>query len=69
VLLGKLDNRLFNNPPEQSDVKEPRIIWSYAVQRAVAYAVVASVLCYFLRTKKNRIADESQEKVSSAAAF
>ncbi|MHC4580842.1 MAG: hypothetical protein ACYS14_05255, partial [Planctomycetota bacterium] len=64
-----LEHRLFNNPPEQSDVKEPRIVWSYAVQRAVAYAVVAGVLCYFLRTKKTRITSESQEKTSSAAAF
>ena len=69
VLLGKLDNRLFNNPPEQSDVREPRIAWSYAVQSAIAYVVVAGVLCYFLRKKKTCIADESQEKVSSAAAF
>ena len=69
VLLGKLDNRLFNNPPEQSDVKEPRIVWSYAGQKAAAYAVVAGILCYFLRTKKPRIADESQEQPSSAAAF
>ena len=69
VLLGKVENRLFNNPPEQSDVREPRIVWSYAVQRAVAYAVVAGVLCFFLRTKKTRIAGESQEEVSSAAAF
>ena len=69
VLLGKLEHRLFNNPPEQSDLREPRIVWSYAVQRAIAYAVVAGVLCYFLRTKKSLIADESREEVSSAAAF
>ena len=69
VLLGKLDNRLFNNPPEQSDVKEPRIVWSYAVQKAAAYAVVAGALCYFLRTKKAGNITEPQEKPSSAAAF
>ena len=69
VLLGKLENRLFNNPPEHSDVKEPHIAWRYAVQKALAYAVVAGVLCYFLRTKKRPILDESQEKASAAAAF
>lgn len=68
VLLGKLENRLFNNPPEQSDVKEPHIVWRYAVQGAVAYAAVAGALCYFLRTKKSTIVDESQEKTSAAAA-
>ena len=25
VLMGRLENRLFNNPPEHSDVKEPYI--------------------------------------------
>ncbi|MHC4351631.1 MAG: hypothetical protein ACYTE3_13665 [Planctomycetota bacterium] len=69
VLLGKLENRLFNNPPEQSDVREPRIVWRYAVQRAVAYAVVAGALCYFLRKKRSPIVDESQDKTSAAAAF
>ena len=69
ALLGKLENRLFNNPPEQSDVREPRIVWSYAVQKAVAYAVVAGVLCFFLRTRKASIITEPQEKPSSAAAF
>ena len=69
MLLGKLENRLFNNPPEQSDVREPRIVWRYAVQRAVAYAVVAGALCYFLRTRKANVADQAQEKVSETAAF
>jgi len=69
VLLGKLENRLFNNPPEQSDVREPRIVWSYTVQRAGAYAVVAGILCFFLRTRKTGIVAEPQEKLSSDAAF
>ncbi|MBC8216932.1 MAG: hypothetical protein H8E73_00560 [Planctomycetes bacterium] len=69
VLLGKLENRLFNNPPEQSDVREPRIVWSYAAQEAGAYAVVAGILFFFLRTRKARIIAEPQERLSSAAAF
>ncbi|KPK41550.1 MAG: hypothetical protein AMJ65_09225 [Phycisphaerae bacterium SG8_4] len=69
VVLTNYESRLFNNPPEHSDLREPRIVWRYAIQEAFAYAVVAGILCYFLRTKKTRITDESQEKVSSAAAF
>jgi hypothetical protein len=69
VLLGKLENRLFNNPPEHSDVKEPYIAWRYALQKAVVYVAVAGALCYFLRTKKSSIVDESPEKTSAGAAF
>lgn len=69
ALLANYENRLFNNPPEQSDVREPRIVWKYAVHKAIAYAVVAGALCYLLRTKKSTIVDESQDKTSAAAAF
>ena len=69
VVLTKYESRLFNNPPEHSDVKAPRVVWKYAVHEAVAYAVVAGALCYFLRTKKSRVVDESREIPSAAAAF
>ena len=69
VLLTNYESRLFNNPPEHSDLRDPRIVWSYAAQEAIAYAVVAGILCYFLRTRKARIVTESKERLSSAAAF
>jgi len=69
VVLTNYESRLFNNPPEYSDLREPRIVWSYAAQEAGAYAIVAGVLCFFLRTKKTAIIAEPQEKLSSAAAF
>ena len=69
IVLTNYDSRLFNNPPEHSDLREPRIVWKYAAQEAAAYAVVAGILCYFLRTRKDRIIAEPQERLSSAAAF
>ena len=69
VLLTNYESRLFNNPPEYSDLREPRIVWKYAVHEAIAYAIVAGALFYFLRTKKSTVADKSEEKTSVAAAF
>ncbi len=69
ALYERLERRFFNNPPEHSDVKEPFIRWRYTVQSFVAIAVVAGVLCFFLRTKKARITSKSEDKPSSNAAF
>lgn len=69
IVLTNYDSRMFNNPPEHSDLREPRVVWRLAAQEAAAYAVVAGILCYFLRTRKTRIVAESQEKISAAAAF
>ena len=69
VLMAKYESRLFNDSPEHSDVKEPRVVWRYAAQEAIAYAVVAGILCYLLRTRKARVVAESQNSVSAAAAF
>ena len=69
VVLTNYESRLFNNPPPHSDLREPRIVWSYAAQEAIAYAVVAGVLCFFLRTRQASIITEPQEQPSSAAAF
>ncbi len=69
IILTNYDSRMFNNPPEHSDLREPRFVWRYAVQEAGAYAVFAGLLCFFLRTGKTRIVAEPQEKLSSAAAF
>jgi len=69
VLYERLERRFFNNPPEHSEVKEPFIRWRYTVQSFVAIAVVAGLLCFFLRTKKTRITSISEDKPSSNAAF
>jgi len=69
ALMASYESRLFNNPPEQSAVRPPRIIWKYAVQEAIAYAVVAGVLCYFLRTRKATVKVETTDEPSVAAAF
>lgn len=69
VLLEKLEYRLFNNPPKHSEIKEPHIAWRYVIQNAIAVAVVAGVLCFFLRTKKASKITESVDKPSSNAAF
>ncbi len=69
VLYEGLERRFFNNPPEHSELKEPFIRWSYTVQNCAVIAVVAGVLCFLLRTKKNRITSKSEDKPSSNAAF
>ena len=69
IVLTNYESRMFNNPPEHSDLREPRIVWRYAAQEAGAYAVFAGLLCFFLRTGKAHIVTESQERLSSAAAF
>ena len=69
IVLTNYDSRMFNNPPQHSDLREPRIVWRYAAQEAIAYAVFAGLLCFFLRTGKARIVAEPQERPSSAAAF
>jgi len=69
VLLTNYESRLFNNPPEQSDVKAPHVVWKYAVHEAIAYVVVAGALCYFLRTRKSPVKNEPTDKPSAASAF
>ena len=69
VLLTKYESRLFNNPPEHSDVKAPHVVWKYAVHEAIAYAVVAGALCYLLRTRKATFKGEATDELSAAAAF
>ena len=69
IVLTNYESRMFNNPPEHSDLREPRIVWRYAAQEAGAYAVFAGLLCFFLRTGKAGIVTEPQERLSSAAAF
>ncbi len=69
ILMTNYERRLFNNPPEHSDLKEPYIPWLYAVQEAVAYAAVAGILCYFLRSRKTRVIDDSHGSVPAAAAL
>ena len=69
LLLTHSERRLFNNPPATSDVKAPYIAWRYPVQEGVTTAVVAGVLCFFLRTKKARESVVFNDRPSSAAAF
>ena len=69
LLLTHSERRLFNNPPAMGDVKEPYIAWRYPVQEALLAAVVAGALCFFLRTKKTQESIESNDTLSSAAAF
>ncbi|MGE5293836.1 MAG: hypothetical protein ACM3VT_03320 [Solirubrobacterales bacterium] len=69
VLLTVLERRLFNNPPEASEVKAPYIAWRYSLQDSIAAAVAASVLCFVLRTKKAHKGLASNEGPSPAAAF
>ncbi len=69
VVLTNYESRLFNNPPEHSDLRAPRIVWRYAAQEVGAYAVFAGLLCFFMRTGKSRIVAKPQERLSSAAAF
>ena len=68
LLLTHSQRRLFNNPPEHSDVKAPYIAWRYPVQHAVLATVVAGALCFFLRTKKTR-QDVATDCPAPAAAF
>ncbi len=69
MLLTHSERRLFNNPPESSDVKAPYIAWRHPVQDAVVAAVVAGALCFFLRTKKTREEITASDCSVSAAAF
>jgi len=69
LLLTHSERRLFNNPPETSDVKAPYIAWRYPVQDAVVATVVAGVLCFFLRTKTTREDVVATDGPAPAAAF
>ena len=69
LLLTHSQRRLFNNPPEHSDVKAPYIAWRYPVQDAIVATVVAGALCFFLRTKKTRDEVAVNDCPSAAAAF
>ena len=69
VLLTHSERRLFNDPPERSDVKAPYIAWGYSVQDAVAAVVVAGILCFFLRTKKTQEDVTANDCPVSTAAF
>jgi len=69
VLLTHSERRLFNNPPETSDVKAPYIAWRYPVQEAIVATVVAGALCFFLRTKKTREDVAVNDCSASVAAF
>jgi len=69
LLLTHSERRLFNNPPEMSDVKAPYIAWRYPVQEAIVATVVAGALCFFLRTKKTREDVAVNDCPTSAAAF
>jgi len=69
LLLTHSEHRLFNNPPEHSDVKPPYIAWRYPVQNAIVVTLAAGVLCFFLRTKKTREDVATNDCPASAAAF
>ena len=69
VLMTISEHRLYNNPPEHSDVKAPYIAWQYSFQACGAFAVIAGVLCFFLRTKRAKKSIVSQEAPAAGAAF
>ena len=69
LLLTHSQRRLFNNPPEHSDVKAPYIAWRYPVQDAIIATVAAGALCFFLRTKKTREDVAATDCPTPAAAF
>jgi hypothetical protein len=69
VLLTVLERRLFNNPPETSVVRAPYVAWRYPLQDSIAVTVVASALCFILRTRKTRNAVAWNDNPSPTAAF
>jgi len=69
VILTVLERRLFNHPPEASEVKAPYVAWRYSLQDGIAVAVAASVLCFIVRTKKAHKGLASNDDPSPAAAF
>ena len=69
LLLTHAERRLFNNPPETSDVKAPYIAWRHPVQDGIVATLVAGVLCFLLRTKKTRDDSAANDCPASAAAF
>ena len=69
LLVTHSERRLFNNPPETSDVKAPYVAWRYPVQDGIVATLVAGALCFFLRTKKTREDSAANDCPASAAAF